>query len=45
MTLGGRAPLILPAVAVLMAVVSVLAASAPARRSLAVPPTEALRSE
>jgi predicted permease len=43
--LSGRAPFILPAVAVLMVGVGLLAAWGPARRGLRIQPTEALRSE
>jgi hypothetical protein len=44
-TMGGNAALILPAVVVLMFSVGLLAAIGPARRGLAVQPTEALREE
>ena len=43
--LGGRGVLLLPAVAVLMATVGVLAALGPARRALRIQPTEALRAD
>jgi hypothetical protein len=43
--LSGRAPLLLPAVAVLMSAVGVLAAWGPARQGLRIQPTEALKSE
>jgi predicted permease len=43
--LSGRAPFLLPAVAVLMAAVGVLAAWGPARQGLRIQPTEALKSE
>jgi predicted permease len=41
----GHAPVVLPAVALAMIVVGVLAALGPARRSLRIEPTEALREE
>jgi putative ABC transport system permease protein len=43
--LGDRTPVLLPAVAVLMVIVGLLAALGPARRGLAVPPTDALRED
>jgi predicted permease len=43
--MGGRPLLLLPPVAVLMSAVGFLAALGPARRSLAIPPAEALRAE
>jgi hypothetical protein len=43
--MGGHAALLLPLVAAMMAVVGLLAALGPARRGLAVQPTEALRDE
>lgn len=43
--MGGRASFVLPAVAALMLAVGLLAALGPARRGLAVEPTEALREE
>ena len=43
--LGGSGLIVLPAVAALMFTVGALAALGPARRSLAVPPAEALRAE
>ena len=43
--IGPNAPIILPAVVVLMLTVGLLAAIGPARRGLAVQPTEALREE
>ncbi|HVL66151.1 MAG TPA: ABC transporter permease, partial [Vicinamibacterales bacterium] len=42
---GGRGHILLPAVAAAMCIVGLLAALGPARRSLAVQPTEALREE
>ena len=42
---AGRGALVLPAVAVLMAIVGLIAAIGPARRALAIQPTEALRSD
>jgi putative ABC transport system permease protein len=44
-TMGGHAHIILPAVVALMFTVGLLAALGPARRGLAVQPTEALREE
>lgn len=44
-TMGGHAHIILPSVVVLMFAVGLLAAIGPARRGLAVQPTEALREE
>ena len=44
-TLGDRGPVLLPAVAAVMFAIGVLAALGPARRGLAVQPTEALRDE
>jgi ABC-type antimicrobial peptide transport system permease subunit len=43
--MGGRPQLVLPAVAGIVAVVGLLAALGPARRGLAIQPTEALRAE
>jgi ABC-type antimicrobial peptide transport system permease subunit len=43
--MGGRALLLVPAVALLMVVIGLLAALGPARRGLAIQPTEALREE
>jgi predicted permease len=43
--LSGRGPILLPAVAVLMAMVGLLAAWGPTREGLRIQPTEALRSE
>lgn len=43
--MGGRGLVCLPTVAVLMFTVGILAALGPARRGLAVQPTEALRDE
>ena len=43
--LGGRSAFLLPAVAVLMSVVGLLAAVGPARRALRIQPTEALRAD
>jgi hypothetical protein len=43
--MGGKGHIFLPAVALLMFTVGVLAALGPARRGLAVQPTEALREE
>ena len=43
--MSGRGAVILPAIAVAMALVGVLAALGPARRGLGIQPTEALRSE
>jgi hypothetical protein len=43
--MGGRAVILLPMVATLMMIVGLLAALGPARRGLAVQPTEALREE
>lgn len=42
---GGRAGILLPTFAVLMAVVALLAAAGPARRGLKIQPTEALRAD
>ena len=42
---GGRGAVLLPAIAVIMAVVGLLAALGPARRGLRIEPTEALRAE
>jgi ABC-type antimicrobial peptide transport system permease subunit len=44
-TMGDQAHIILPAVVALMFTVGLLAALGPARRGLAVQPTEALREE
>ena len=44
-TTAGRGALVLPAVALLMALVGLIAAIGPARRALAIQPTEALRSD
>ena len=44
-TMGGKALVLLPSVVALMSVVGLLAAFGPARRGLAVQPTEALRDE
>jgi predicted permease len=44
-TMGDKAPIILPGVVALMFTVGLLAAVGPARRGLAVQPTEALREE
>ena len=44
-TMGDKAPIILPSVVALMFTVGLLAAIGPARRGLAVQPTEALREE
>jgi ABC-type antimicrobial peptide transport system permease subunit len=43
--LGDRTPVLLPAVAALMVMVGLLAALGPARRGLAVQPTDALRED
>ena len=43
--LGGKGPMVVPAVAVCMLLVGLLAALGPARRGLRVQPTEALRAE
>ena len=43
--LAGRLAIVTPAIALTMAVVGVLAAYGPARRSLRIEPTEALRGE
>jgi hypothetical protein len=43
--MGGRAPVVLPAVAAVILTVGLLAALGPARRGLAVEPTEVLREE
>jgi predicted permease len=43
--LGDRTPVLLPAVAALMVIVGLMAALGPARRGLAVQPTEALRED
>jgi ABC-type antimicrobial peptide transport system permease subunit len=43
--MAGRGAVLLPSVAVLMSVVGVLAAWGPARRALAIQPTDALRAE
>jgi ABC-type lipoprotein release transport system permease subunit len=43
--MGGKGHLFLPAVVALMFTVGILAAIGPARRGLAVQPTEALREE
>ncbi|HEX6057713.1 MAG TPA: ABC transporter permease [Gemmatimonadaceae bacterium] len=43
--LGGRGTVLLPAFALLMTIVALLAALGPARRGLAIEPTEALRAE
>ena len=44
-TMGGKALVLLPSVVALMTAVGLLAAVGPARRGLAVQPTEALRDE
>jgi hypothetical protein len=44
-TMGGRAAILLPAVSLLILVIGTLAALGPARRGLAVQPTEALRED
>ena len=43
--MGGKALVLLPGVVVVMCAVGLLAAVGPARRGLAVQPTEALREE
>ncbi len=43
--MGGRGHVLLPTVAGVMFIVGILAALGPARRGLAVQPTEALREE
>jgi ABC-type lipoprotein release transport system permease subunit len=43
--MGGRGLVVLPVVSVLIVTVGLLAALGPARRGLAIPPTEALRAE
>ena len=43
--MAGRGAVILPAIALLVIVVGLLAAAEPLRRALRVPPTEALQSE
>jgi len=43
--IGGRGLILFPTVVVVMFVVGLLAAAGPARRGLAVEPTEALRNE
>jgi len=43
--LGGKGAVLLPVVAALMMAIGLLAALGPARRGLAVEPTEALREE
>ncbi len=45
MVMGGHVALVLPIVSVLIVTVGLLAALGPARRGLAIPPTEALRAE
>lgn len=42
---GGRGPVLLPTLALIMAVVGVLAALGPARRGLKIQPTDALRAD
>ena len=44
-TTAGRGAIVLPAVAMLMLIVGLIAAIGPARRALAIQPTEALRSD
>ena len=44
-TTAGHGAVVLPAVALLMAIVGVVAAIGPARRALSIQPTEALRSD
>ena len=44
-TTAGHGAVVLPAVAILMAIVGLIAAIGPARRALAIQPTEALRSD
>ena len=43
--MGGRAPVLLPIVSVLIVAIGMMAAIGPARRGLAIQPTEALREE
>ncbi|HEV2074836.1 MAG TPA: FtsX-like permease family protein [Thermoleophilaceae bacterium] len=43
--MGGRGAVLLPAIALVMAVVGLLAALGPARRGLKIQPSEALRAE